>query len=138
MCIKFLITNENIILSCRNNFLMTCKYVIHIMLLRWYSDKWSIQKHNKRKTLKSRDLGNWWATNEHLMSDWWATDERLMSDWWVTDERLMSGWWVDDERLINDDLLMIRGFDHGRTDGRTYRRTTLVVKSLSRLKSSLS
>jgi len=71
---------------------------------------------NKRKTLKSRDLSNWWewlmrATDE---SDWWewlmrATDEsnwweQLMratdeSDWW---ERLMratdeSDWW---ERLM--------------------------------------
>ena len=36
--------------------------------------------NNKRKTLKSRDLSNWWATNERLMSDWWATDEQLISN----------------------------------------------------------
>ena len=47
---------------------------------------------NKRKTLKSCDLSDWWATGERLMSDWWATDEWLMSDWWATDERLISDW----------------------------------------------
>ena len=57
---------------------------------------------NKQKTLKSRDLSDWWATDEQLMSNWWATDERLMSDWWATDERLMSDWWATDERLMSD------------------------------------
>ena len=35
---------------------------------------------------------------------------------------------------MSDDLLTIRGFDDGITYARTYRRTMLVVKSLSRLK----
>ena len=37
---------------------------------------------------------------------------------------------MTDERLINDDLLIME------SDGRTYGRTTLVVKSLSRLKNN--
>ena len=35
---------------------------------------------------------------------------------------------------MSDDLLTIRGFDDGITYVRTYRRTMLVAKSLSRLK----
>ena len=47
------------------------------------------------------------------MNDWWATDEWLMSDW-----LMMIYWWLG---------VLI-------TYARTYGRTTLVVKSLSRLK----
>ena len=83
-------------------------------------------------------MSDWWATDERLMSDWWATDEWLMSDWWATNERLMSDWWATDEWLMSDWLMTIYwwlgGFDHVRTYARTHRRTTLVVKSLSRLK----
>ena len=100
---------------------------------RWATDEWLMSDW---WATDERLMSDWWATDERLMSDWWATDERLMSDWWATDERLMSNWWATDEWLINDDLLMIRGFDHGRTDVRTHGRTTLVVKSLSRLKMS--
>ena len=77
---------------------------------------WIIPNWNKRKTLKSCNLSDWWATDEQLMSNWWTTDEQLMNDWWATDE------W-----LINDDLLMIRGFwwwtdvrTHPRTDGQCW------------------
>ena len=57
------------------------------------------------------------------MSDWWATDKRLMSDWWATDEWLMSDW-------LMTIYWWLGGFDHACT----YVWTTLVVKSLSRLK----
>ena len=63
------------------------------------------------------------------MSDWWVTDERLMSDWWATDEQLMNGRWVTDERLISKDFWL-----WNQRDRPTHGRTTLVVKSLSRLK----
>ena len=57
-------------------------------------------------------MNNWWTTDEWLMNDWWTTNEGLINNWLMT-----IYWWLG-------------GFDHART----YVRTTLVVKSLSRLK----
>ena len=79
-------------------------------------------------------MSDWWVTGEWLMSDWWATIERLMSDWWATDEQLMSNWWATDERLMSDLLMTIYWWLGAYGSVRTYVRTTVVVKSLSRLK----
>ena len=82
-------------------------------------------------------MNDWWMTDERLMNDWWMTDEWLMNDWWTTDERLMSDWWTTDERLMSDDnwwWLMVNLKVWSRTYVRAYRRTMLVLKSLSRLK----
>ena len=49
-------------------------------------------KKNKQKTLKSRGLRDWWATDEQLLSNWWAnfdygadgqTDRRTDGQHWL-------------------------------------------------------
>ena len=86
------------------------------------------KNRKQAEKLKSRKIKGWRMTMKVVMK---VMVKAVMKVWWKCDEGGGEG---SDEGEMKKILSCLRGFASWQTDGRTNRRTLVIVESLSRLK----